>query len=245
MQPLPVLPQTPAKLSQPPAQLVHLGSADVGGLQVERAPQRLADLGGLHAVVVKVEQQVADARLLAQSAGDDIEGRGLLRHEHDGPPLRQGTEDQVRHGLRLARPRRPLDHEAAPGRGVGHHPRLIGVGDQRQVLNNLVKIVHRAGRIDRIRERRRGGARGLQEVTDQRVGGDGRPVLLQVLPHAVGGETEQPQVHGALDNITTARPAQPTTHPLQGGLDIDAVLVAHRLAQLDQINAGIRLETCQ
>ena len=88
MQPLPVLPQTPAKLSQPPAQLVHLGSADVGGLQVERAPQRLADLGGLHAVVVKVEQQVADARLLAQSAGDDIEGRGLLRHEHDGPPLR-------------------------------------------------------------------------------------------------------------------------------------------------------------
>ena len=58
MQPLPILAQTPAKPSQSPAQLVHLG-AGIGRLQLERMTQRLADLGGLHAIVVKVEQQVA------------------------------------------------------------------------------------------------------------------------------------------------------------------------------------------
>ena len=53
-------------------------------------------------------------------------------------------------------------------------------------------------------------------------------------------------MHGALDGDAAAsRPAQPAAQAVQGGLDVDAVLVAHRLAQLDQINAGIRFETRQ
>ena len=75
VQPLAVAVQPRPDGGQLPAQRIRVGGGRVGrgGPQIERAPQIPVDLGRLHAVVVEVEQQVPDARLLAQAAGDDVE----------------------------------------------------------------------------------------------------------------------------------------------------------------------------
>ena len=248
VQPLPVGVQARPERGQLPAQRVRIGAGG-GRPQIECASQGPADIDGLHVVVVEVEQEVPDARLLAQAAGDDVERRELLRHEHDGAPRGQGPEDEVRDRLRLARPGRPLDDEAAPRRGIGDDPRLVGVGVQRQVLDDLVDVGARSTRCvlgrPAARRVREGGARGLQEVSDHRVGDDGRPVRLQVLPHAVGGEAEHAQVHGGFDDVTAAGLPQPAAQALQGGLDVDAVLVAHGLGELGEVHAGVRPEAGQ
>ena len=222
-----------------------VGTGTVSGLsspQGQGAAQGPADLGRLHAVVVQVEQQVPDAGLLAQAAGDDVEGGLLLGDEHDGPPRGQRPEDEVGDGLGLARSGRPLDDEAAPGDGVGHDPGLSGVRGQGQVLGRLVDVEAPIGRADRVHEVL---APSRHEVGDERVGGDRRPVVLEVLPHAVGGEAEQSQVDRGGDDVVPAGAPQAVAHAVESGPQVDAVLVESRSPQLGQLDAGVPREAVE
>ena len=211
------------------------------GVQAVGRAQGVAHLGGPDAVVVEVEQERADAGLLAQSAGNDVERRLLLRHEHNGLTGGQGPEDEVGDRLGLARPWRPLHHEAVPGHGLGHDPGLGGVGGQGQVLDDGVEAGLTGGHPCRVGEVVPGG---LNEVGHQWVGGEGAPGVLQVLPHPVGGEAEQPEVDGGGegDLLVLARLVEPEADRLHGGVHVNAVPVPLRVDQLGELDAGVGLE---
>ena len=191
---------------------------------------------------MQVEQQGPDAGLLAQAAGNDVESGLLLGNEHDGSPRSQGPEDEVGDGLGLARSWRSLDDEAAPGDGVGHDPGLHGVRGQGQVLGRLVDVEVPIGRADRVHEVL---APSRHEVGDEWVGGDRRPVVLEVLPHAVGGEAEQSQVDRGGDDVVPASTPQAIAHAVESRLQVDAVLVELRAPQLGELDAGIPREAVE
>ena len=191
---------------------------------------------------MQVEQQGPDAGLLAQAAGDDVESGLLFGDEHDGPPRSQSPEDEVGDGLGLARSGRSLDDEATPGDGVGHDPGLRGVRGQGQVLGRLVDVEVPIGRADRVHEVL---APSRHEVGDEWVGGDRRPVVLEVLPHAVGGEAEQSQVDRGGDDVVPAGAPQAIAHAVESGPQVDAVLVELRAPQLGELDAGIPREAVE
>ena len=192
---------------------------------------------------MQVEQQVADTGLLSQAAGDDVESGLLLGDEHDGPARGQRPEDQVGDGLGLSRSGRALNNEAASGDGVGHDSGLRGVRGQGQVLGRLVDVEVPISQPSWVHEVLLASCR--HEVGDERVGGDRRPVVLEVLPHAVGGEAEQSQVDRGSDDVVPAGAPQAVAHAIESCPQVDAMLVEPRSPQLGQLDAGVPREAVE
>ena len=80
---------------------------------------------------------------------------------------------------------------------------------------------------------------------DEWVGGDRRPVVLEVLPHAVSGEAEQSQVDRGGDDVVPASTPQAIAHAVESRLQVDAVLVELRAPQLGELDAGIPREAVE
>jgi hypothetical protein len=135
-----------------------------GHPQSQRLAQLLADRVHrlLRAVEFEAERAEADG---VEASLDHLEGGLLLGHEQHGLALGERMRDEVRDGLRLARARRPLEHEGLAARGAHDRGHLRTVGRDRQPQRSLVddRFGVAACRLDE------GLARPLDEMPDHRI----------------------------------------------------------------------------
>ncbi len=119
----------------------------------------------------------------------------FLGDEQHLAPERQIVRDHVGDGLRLAGARRPVEHEVAAARRADHRGELRRVGGKRRE-----QLGRRHLRVERVGPRRLhiariGLARGLQQVTYDRVRLQRLGAVDQVLPHQIFGERKGAQHH--------------------------------------------------
>ena len=70
-------------------------------------------------------------------------------------------------------------------------------------------------------------------------------MVLEVLPHPVGGEAEQSQVDRGGDDVVPAGTSQTVAHVVESGSKVDAVLVELRAPQLGELDTGVPRETVE
>ena len=70
-------------------------------------------------------------------------------------------------------------------------------------------------------------------------------MVLEVLPHPVGGEAEQSQVDCGGDDVVPAGASQAVAYAVEGGPQVDTVLVEPRSPQLGELDTGVPREAVE
>ncbi|SPT39883.1 Uncharacterised protein [Achromobacter denitrificans] len=154
--------------------LQHLGFTRLGRMQFQ-AERAQADIG--------------------QTAMHHLQRGHFFRDEQHRLAARQQMRDQVRDGLALARTRRPLQHQIAARVHRADRLQLRRIAQQRrQQVFGLVAVVQAlkaliegffCKRLPRV----------IDQMPDDAVGFQLLGAVLQVFPHQVLGEREDPQMH--------------------------------------------------
>jgi hypothetical protein len=166
---------------------------------------------------VQVEGERAHADGL-QPPGDDVQRRPFLGDEQHPLAVGDRAGEQVGDGLRLAGAGRALEHEGAPGGGLGDRAQLGGVGRDGAPRGQLVEVGGARGVRGGVGE---GLGRPVHEVVHQRVGGQVGPVLVEVPPEPVLGELQDGEVGGGLDAVREPGVGERLAHRLQRAVDRD------------------------
>ena len=197
----------------------------VGPRQVGNGePQPLADLGRRRVLVVQVEGEGGEADL-RQAAAHDVERRALLGDEQHPAPPRDLVGEDVGDGLGLAGARRAFQDEGAPTAGEGNRLGLRAVRGDGHVGDHAVE-----GSQARIHLCRSGIGEpvgwGQGEVAGNRLGEEPFPVLIEVSPEQVAGETDDGQARLGLDGEGQAGIEEGLAQAAHDLVDIDAALAA-------------------
>ena len=199
---------------------------------VERSPDLGTHGGRLAALVVQVERERPEAHLVEPRA-HDVEGCALLGDEQDPLAVGDSPREQVRDGLRLAGPGGALEHEGPSGDRVGHRRQLGRVRRHRAGSGELVEVGAPRVDVGRCRGRRvdeRVGRR-LDQVPDQRVRRQHRPVLVEVLPQPVLRELEDREVDRLLDPVPETFGCERRAHREQRRAQVDSGAVLGGLGE--------------
>ena len=223
-------------------QLFRLTGVLLGRLDLSH-PQHLVHLFqkvllcGLVGVQFQAERSQVD---LLQSRLHDGEGRHLLCHEEHALALIEGVGYHVGNGLRLTRPWRTMQNEAASTARLhnGLHLRRVHI-ERNGKVQRCALFVYRA-RIDRVVS-----SRLLVVVVNQRCH-DG--VLFQligigmnVVPHDKLVKREQAQ-HGLLDDVPLLLLNNGTTEVGENELHVNAALVLRQHLQHVEVDFEVLLQ---
>ena len=139
----------------------HCHGVRVNG-DLGRRQKSASDVVGAELAIVKIEDEVTDARIL-QAPGDHVERRALLGDEHDLLALSNRANDEVRDRLRLTCTWRSFDDDGSAGDGMGDDIGLRRVGWNRKGEEDFFQI----GNLDVIGGVCEDLAGGLDEVLDE------------------------------------------------------------------------------
>ncbi|KAG0929878.1 hypothetical protein G6F31_017206 [Rhizopus arrhizus] len=161
---------------------------------------------------------------VGQPTVHDFQRRHFFGHEQHGLAARQKVRDQIGDGLALAGARRAFQHQVAAGIHGADGFQLRRVGQQRgqQVLRLVAVVQPVKARIQGFL--REGLPRMIDQVLDDAVGFQLLGTVLQVLPHQILGERENPQVH-LLQHFPASDLAHGKTEGLQHAGHVHALVV--------------------
>jgi hypothetical protein len=173
-----------------------------------------------------------------EPALDDLQRGHLLGDEQHGLAPANGVGDQVGDRLRLAGPRRTLDHQVAAGPGVeqGQGLRAVGVDDQAEVgrvrvpVQRLVLVDCELGLLEAI---------GQQRPHDRMIAGTaalGPARRVEVAVHQELGEREEAQ----RDRVALDRPARLISHGRGHRVEVAPDVQFVGLGQLGQDDVELR-----